>query len=321
MSVRASFIRIYLHLLAIYSIGDLAKLSGVKAHTLRVWEQRYEVLTPKRNDANVRYYDDNDVKHLLNVVLLNKNGLRISQIAKLTSKELSSRVAEISEVSGEYSTHLDALTLSMLEMDEVRFDRILSLNIDQIGFEQTMLTVIFPFLEKLSVLWMTGSVKPVQENFTSGLIRRKLMVAIEELPHPNLDSGSSLMLFLPEGEVQEMSLLLLHYLSRKRGYQTYYLGRDISLSDLEDAYQIVKPRFVFTMITETFTAGSVADYAHKLLETCPDSTLLLSGYQAVVQPLPASERLTVLRSMYETLNYLSENLEAVSPKVPLRKSA
>ena len=307
--------------MAIYSIGDLAKLSGVKAHTLRVWEQRYEVLKPKRNDANVRYYDDDDVRHLLNVALLNSNGLRISQIAKLSAKELSKRVAEISEVSGEYSTHLDALTLSMLEMDEARFDRILTLNIEQLGFEQTMLTVIFPFLEKLSVLWMTGSVKPVQESFTSGLIRRKLMVAIEELPHPNLDSGSSLLLYLPEGEAQEMSLLLLHYLSRKRGYRTFYLGRDISLTDLEDAYQIVKPRFVFTMITETFNASSVADYAQKLLQTCPESTLLLSGYQAVVQPLPVNPRLNVLRSMQETLNFLSENLEAKTDKVPFGKTA
>jgi len=307
--------------LAIYSIGDLAKLSGVKAHTLRVWEQRYKVLEPKRNEANVRYYDDDDMRHLLNVALLNRKGLRISQIAKLTSKELSRRVAEISEVDGEYSTHLDALTLSMLEMDEARFDRILSLNISQLGFEQTMLTVIFPFLEKLSILWMTGSVKPVQESFTSGLIRRKLMVAIEELPHPNLDSGSSLMLFLPEGEVQEMSLLLLHYLSRKRGYRVYYLGRDINLSDLEDAYKIVKPRFVFTMITETFTSGSVADYAQKLLHICTGSTLLLSGYQAVVQPVPVNDRIHVLRSMQETLSYLTANLEKTPLKVAIRKTA
>jgi DNA-binding transcriptional MerR regulator len=307
--------------LAIYSIGDLAKLSGVKAHPRRVWEQRYGILEPKRNDANVRYYDDDDVRHLLNIALLNRNGHRISTIAKLSESELSKKVAEISMVNGEYSTHLDALTLSMVEMDEARFDRILSLNIEQLGFEQTMLTVIFPFLEKLSVLWMTGSVKPVQESFTSGLIRRKLMVAIEELPHPNLDSGSSLMLFLPEGEVQEMSLLLLHYLSRKRGYRVYYLGRDINLKDLEDAYQIVKPRFVFTMITETFTTGSVADYVQKLLQTCSDSTVLLSGYQAVMQPLAVNDRLKVLRSMQETLGFLGENLEQPPSTSALRKSA
>ena len=306
--------------MAIYSIGELAKLSGVKAHTLRVWEQRYAILEPKRNDANVRYYDDDDVRHLLNVALLNRNGHRISKIAKLSANELSKKVAEISEVSGEYSTHLDALTLSMLEMDETRFDRILSLNIEQLGFEQTMLTVIFPFLEKLSVLWMTGSVKPVQESFTSGLIRRKLMVAIDDLPHPQLNGGSSLMLFLPEGEVQEMSLLLLHYLSRKKGYRVYYLGRDINLRDLEDAYQLVKPRFIFTMITETFTSGSVADYVQKLLQTCSESTVLMSGYQAVMQPLPVNSRLKVLRSMQETLSYLSENVEKVALDAGLRKS-
>jgi len=128
-------------------------------------------------------------------------------------------------------------------------------------------------------------------------------------------------LFLPEGEVQEMSLLLLHYLSRKRGYRVYYLGRDINLSDLEDAYKIVKPRFVFTMITETFTSGSVADYAQKLLHICTGSTLLLSGYQAVVQPVPVNDRIHVLRSMQETLTYLSLNLEELPREVGIRKSA
>jgi DNA-binding transcriptional MerR regulator len=280
-----------------------------------MWEQRYAVLKPKRNEANVRYYDDDDLRHILNVALLNRNGLRISQIANLSATELSQRVAELAEVNGEYSTQLDALTLSMLEMDEVRFDRILSLNIDQLGFEKTMMTVIFPFLEKLSVLWMTGSVKPVQESFTSGLIRRKLMVAIEGLPHPPADDAPGLILFLPKGESQEMSLLLLHFFARKLGYKVYYLGRDITMTDLEDACTLLSPELVFTMITESFTDGSISDYAQQLLRCCQSGTLLLSGYQAVTHPMPVSDRLLVLRSMQETLDFLEENMSVHSPGV------
>ncbi len=271
-----------------------------------MWEQRYGVLEPKRNASNVRYYDDDDVRHLLNVALLNRHGLRISQIAKLAPRDLSRRVAEIAEVSDEYSTQLDALTLSMLEMDEARFDHILSMNIEQLGFEATMMTVIVPFLEKLSVLWLTGSVKPVQECFTSGLIKRKLMVAIEELDHPRGKSVRSLLLFLPEGETQEMSLILLHYLARKRGLQVYFLGRDTTLRDLEDAYALAHPDYVFTMLTESFAQGSVATYAASVRAACPDSTLLLSGYQAAIQPVHESEQLRVLSSMQATLSYLDE---------------
>ena len=289
--------------MAIYSIGDLAKLSGVKAPTLRMWEQRYGVLEPKRTAANVRYYDDDDVRHLLNVALLNRNGLRISQIARLSERELTRRVAELASVSDEATTQLDALTLSMLEMDEERFDRILSLNIRQVGFEAAMMTVIFPFLEKLSVLWLTGSVKPVQEAFTSGLIRRKLHVAIDELPHPPA-GAPRLMLFLPDGERQEMSLVLLHYLARSRGYRVFYLGRDNGVADVADAHAIIRPDYAFTMLTEGYTGGAVADFARELLASCPDTMLLLSGYQAAVQRVPADERLRVLRSMAETLDYL-----------------
>ena len=273
-----------------------------------MWEQRYGILTPKRTESNIRYYDDEDVRHLLNVTLLNRNGLKISKIAKLSRAEMTRRVAELTAVSDEYSTQLDALTLSMLEMDEARFDRILNMNIDQIGFESTMLTVIFPFLEKLSVLWMTGSVKPVQEAFTSLLIRRKLLVAIEQLPHPEDSGAPSLVLYLPEGEAQEMSLVLLHYLARARGIRVFYLGRDISLIDLEDSVRIIRPDYVFTMLTESFAQGNVAAYVSEVLSVVGDAKLLLSGYQALTQPVPNHVRVQVLNSMHATLDYLESLL-------------
>ena len=171
--------------MAIYSIKDLEKLSGIKAHTLRMWEHRYKIIEPQRTETNIRYYLDEDLKFILNVALLNKNGIKISKISKMSKEEIAQKVAAISEINFEYGTQLDALTISMIEMDEFKFDRIISTNIQQLGFERTMLEIIYPFLDKLSLLWLTGSINPVQENFMSYLIRQKLIVAIDNESLPN----------------------------------------------------------------------------------------------------------------------------------------
>ena len=198
--------------MAVYSIRDLEKLSGIKAHTIRIWEQRYGIIEPQRTKTNIRYYEDDDLKFLLNIALLNKNGIKISKIAKMSKGEVAEKVAAISEINFEYGTQLDALTISMIEMDEFKFDRIVSTNIQQLGFERTMLEIIYPFLDKLSLLWLTGSINPVQENFMSYLIRQKIIVAIDNEPLPSNKSSNKFMVYLPEGERQELSLLFMHYL-------------------------------------------------------------------------------------------------------------
>ena len=169
--------------MAVYSIKDLEKLCGIKAHTIRIWEQRYDIVKPKRTKTNIRYYMDTDLKILLNVALLNRNGLKISKIAGMSQDEIARKVSEISVIDFDGDAKLDALMLSMIEMDELKFDRIVSTNIRQIGFERTMLEVIYPFLDKLSLMWLTGSIVPAQENFISNLIRQKIVVAIDSLPH------------------------------------------------------------------------------------------------------------------------------------------
>ena len=298
--------------MAIYSIGDLAKLSGIRAPTLRMWEQRYGVLEPKRTESNTRYYDDDDLRHLLNVAVLNRHGVRISKIADLPHRELQRRVAELTLDGEAADTVLDALTLSMLEMDEARFEKIFALNVAQLGFEATIMTVVFPFLEKLGVLWLTGSVKPVQEAFTSGLIRRKLLVATDALPVVPDPDAPRLLLYLPKGESQEMSLLLLNYLARERGLRTYYLGRDVSVADLEDAYPLVRPQIVFTMVTETFTHARLSDYVAEVRRACPGADFLISGYQAVSQRWDRDARTRVLRSMQETVAAIDAYVEAAA---------
>lgn len=290
--------------MAIYSISDLEKLSGIKAHTIRVWEQRYDIIHPKRTKTNIRYYQDDDLKFLLNIALLNKNGIKISKIAKMSKEDIAEKVAAISEINFEYGTQLDALTISMIEMDESKFDRIVSTNIQQQGFERTMLEIIYPFLEKLSVLWLTGSINPVQENFMSYLIRQKIIVAIDNEPLPVLKTEETYLIFLPEGEKQELTLLFMHYLLKSRKKHVIYLGQDISLTDLKDAFKIKEPDYMFTMISETFSREPVQSYVDKLAETFPNCKLLLSGYQVVAQQVSPPENVTILRSLNHTLQFI-----------------
>ncbi|MEO0877763.1 MAG: MerR family transcriptional regulator, partial [Bacteroidota bacterium] len=280
--------------MAVYSIKDLEKLSGIKAHTIRIWEQRYGILEPQRTKTNIRYYQDEDLKILLNVALLNKNGIKISKIAKMGDQELAEKVAAISEINFEDGTQLDALTISMIEMDEDKFDRIVNTNIEQIGFERTMMEVIYPFLDKLSLLWLTGSINPVQENFISYLIRQKIISAINSTPLNSTRENDKIMLYLPEGERQELSLLFMHYLLKSRNKYVVYLGQDIGLADLLDANRIHQADYIFTMITETFAQEPVQDYVDRLAEAFPSTHILLSGYQVVAQDVQATDHITVL---------------------------
>lgn len=290
--------------MAIYSIKDLEKLSGIKAHTIRVWEQRYGLIEPKRTKTNIRYYQDDDLKLILNIALLNKNGIKISRIARMNREEIADKVSAISEVNFEFGTQLDALTISMIEMDEYKFDRIVTMNVQKIGFERTMIEIIHPFLDKLSLLWLTGSIHPVQENFISYLIRQKIVTAIDNEPFVIGKHVKKFLLFLPEGETQELSLLFLHYLLKSRRNQVIYVGQDMSIIDLQDVFKIHQPDYMYTMITETFLKEPVQKYIDTLAATFTSTQILVSGYQVITQNVKSNNRITVLKSLDQTIQYL-----------------
>jgi MerR family transcriptional regulator, light-induced transcriptional regulator len=290
--------------MAVYSIKDLEKLSGIKAHTLRIWEQRYAIIVPKRTKTNIRYYTDEDLRSILNVTVLNKNGFKISKIAAMSIEERSLKVASLSEKNFEHDTQLDALTISMIEMDEYKFDKIISANIQQLGFERTMIEVIHPFLDKLGLLWLTGSIHPVQENFMSYLIRQKIIVAIDNLTLTLGRPTKKFLLYLPEGENQELSLLFMHYLLRSRNYKVIYIGQNMSIDDLRDVYQIHKPDFIYTMITETFTRQPIAKYLDQLSYHFKESKILVSGYQVIAQKITPNFNTIVLKNLQEIVDFL-----------------
>lgn len=290
--------------MAIYSINDLEKLSGIKAHTIRIWEQRYELICPQRTKTNVRYYDDTNLRLLLNIALLNKNGIKISKIATMSDAERQAKVAQISEVNFQYDTQLDSITIAMIEMDEYKFDRVLSSNIQQLGFERTMMEVIYPFLERLSLLWLTGSINPVQEHFMSYLLRQKVIVALDKEPLMSGKDVKKFLIYLPEGERQELSLLFMHYMLKSRRNHVIYIGQDITLDDLRDTNNIHKPDYVFSLINEPFPKISIQQYLDSVSNIFEKSHVLFSGYQVVNKDLSIPNNMTILNSLDETLTFI-----------------
>ncbi len=293
--------------MAIYSISDLEKISGIKAHTLRVWEQRYGIITPKRTPTNIRYYEDNHLQLILNIALLNRNGYKISKIAAMNGKDIAQAVSDVSEVNLGPHAELDVLTLSAIEMDEYKFSRILDNHIKQMGFEETMTKVIYPFLEKLSLLWLTGSIRPVQENFITLVIRNKLIAATEQLPLNPDREAKKFLLYLPKEEQQELSLLFMQYILKKRNFRAINLGANMAIIDLKDACDIHHPDYIFTILSESFIKEPVQGYLQKLADACGNSHLLLTGYLVASQPVKLPEKATILPSLGDTIEFL-ENL-------------
>jgi DNA-binding transcriptional MerR regulator len=162
-----------------YSIKDLENLSSIKAHTIRIWEKRYSLIEPARTDTNIRYYNDEDVKKLLNVAVLVQNGVKISHVAQLSPNEIKQKAAFILQNPNDVDNQVKNLILSMVELSESKFNKILNKSIITMGFEKTMMYLVYPFLEQIGVMWQTGSINPAHEHFISNLIRQKLMVAID----------------------------------------------------------------------------------------------------------------------------------------------
>ncbi len=291
-----------------YSIKDLEQLSGIKAHTLRIWEQRYSLLNPKRTDTNIRFYDDDDLKLILNVALLNDNGFKISKIASMEMEEIREEVRKLTERSLTHDDQIHALTISMIEMEEERFDKVLDGNIQKIGFEQTMLNIIYPFMSKIGVLWQTGAINPAQEHFISNLVRQKLIVAIDK--QSLQQDGKKFLLFLPEGELHEISLLFASYLIKSKGHRVIYLGQSTPNDDLLAVYKIHQPDYLVTVITTSPSSEYVQDYLNALSERFSNSKIVVSGYQVIGQDIRLPSNVLQMNYIRDIKQFL-EQIEQV----------
>ncbi len=288
--------------MANYSIKDLENISGIKAHTLRIWEQRYEILQPKRTDTNIRYYDDDDLRLLLSISMLNGNGVKISQIAKMSRTEIHGACGSMPVVLDEFDHQVNMLSLAMIELDEERFEKVIAGSTLKHGFEETMVKVIYPFFEKVGILWQVGTVRPAQEHFITNLVRQKIIVAIDAQEHVKGDDIPKYVLYLPEGEMHELGLLFACYVLRSRKNRVIYLGQNVPEQDLESICESYAPDYFVTLLTVTPPKESAQSYLNRLGKSLPKTRFLVSGMAtATVKNTP--DNVIVLSRMQEILRY------------------
>jgi len=300
--------------MAVYSINDVEKLCGIKAHTIRIWEKRYAIIQPRRTDTNIRYYLDEDLQKILNISLLNRNGYKISKIAKMTDGDIKSIVSELSDVTLESEDNLDALMHAMLELDEFKFNKILDHNIDSKGFEITMDEIVYPMMEKLSMMWIAGSIKGVHENFVANVIRRKTIVAIDQSSSEYDANATRCIVYLSENETHELSLLFLHFLLKDSGINVINLGAGIPLIDVLEGQRISKADFVFTIFNDSFSDTPLQPYLNELSKHLEGCTILISGYQTAIQNIKIPYNVKVLKSLTDVKSFVRETNSQVSVK-------
>ncbi|MFM2306360.1 MAG: hypothetical protein RLZZ367_1029 [Bacteroidota bacterium] len=283
-----------------YSIKEVETLTGIKAHTLRIWEQRYNLLKPKRTDTNIRYYSDDQLRLLLNISTLNRNGLKISKIVSLNEQDRNRHVLDIYQMANADNL-LDSLIHCMLDFDEQLFEKTLVQAIMKLGFESAVNELIFPFLARTGVLWSTGAVKVAQEHFITNLIRRKIMVAIDAQQLKPDSKTKKFVLFLPEGETHELLLLYTEYILRKNNHHVAYLGTDLPVSELPYLYSIYKPDYLVTFLTAPLKDTTPARFLKSLGSTFPKCNVLAGGAQFDETKGTIPANCTIVRSHTELL--------------------
>lgn len=230
-----------------FTIKDLENLSGIKAHTIRMWEQRYNFLKPQRTDTNIRYYSNEDLKKLLNIALLTRYGYKLCHIDRMCQDEICSKILTLKDSQAVQERIVNDLVEKMVGLETEKFEHIINKYIQARDLEQAVKEIIFPFLDKIGILWQTGHIMPAQEHFVSNIIRQKLIVAIDSVPQPK--GTKKAMLFIPEGEHHELGLLFLHYLLKRKGIKVVYLGANVPMNDVVNVVEVTNPDMAFIHLT------------------------------------------------------------------------
>jgi DNA-binding transcriptional MerR regulator len=286
-----------------YSVAQVEALTGIKAHTLRIWERRYDFLTPERTPTNIRFYSDQQLKKLLNFGILVKNGYRVSKLGKLKDEEIYVEVTKVlSDPSSEMNDEMKGLTLCMLEMNEEEFDNIFERQVMRKGFLKTITEVIYPFLQYVGVLWTTNKAMVAQEHYISNLIRQKLISAIERLALPPKDAPS-IVFFLLEGEEHEIGLLLASFMAKSMGWKIYYLGQAVPLVNIKKVIDIAEPNLIMSMFITPKT-NKVNSFIDAVLEGNP-VPYVVSGSIENMKAIHDSDRVIKISSPDEFEDHLT----------------
>jgi DNA-binding transcriptional MerR regulator len=292
-----------------FSISQLAQFSGIKAHTIRAWEQRYEALSPGRSKGNTRFYTNYELKRLLNIVSLLEYDYKISELCKMTDPELhkllkDKKIRNSDEAN--YGYYISQLISAGVNYDEVYFEKIFANCILTMGFHETYSTVIIPLLQRLGLMWQTDKMPPAQEHFISNLICQKLFVAIDSLPPPNQQNGTAL-LFLPENEFHEIPLLYAHFILRFHQVKSIYLGANVPVATLNDSIKKLNPDYLFFFLIHEDIPEDV-DSCIESYQSVHSKDILVGGNSILLNKLKKDKKgkIKILSSIGDLEKYIKK---------------
>ncbi len=291
-----------------YSIKTLEGLTHLKAHTIRTWELRYNLLKPKRTDSNIRYYDDEQLKKLLNVCVLINAGMKISKVSRLTNEQISLEIEKLMAGTLGNDWQVEAISnqalIAIAAYDEPLFDKIFSNALLRFGMVKTYLKVVYPLMIKTGLMWSKNDLMPAQEHFMSNLIKQKLFASIDALPLPN-KASQTWVLFLNENEEHEMGLLFASYILRQQGKKVIYLGGNVPYDNIASVISQCKPTHIYTFLTKNLPVNELSKLFSNLCADFPNVHLCVSGrFEVVDQVIQNYERLFWIKDI--------ENLMQVS---------
>jgi DNA-binding transcriptional MerR regulator len=285
-----------------FSIKDLENLSGIKAHTIRIWEKRYNLLQPNRTDTNIRNYSLSSLQKLLNISYLNNNGVKISKIANLTEDEIQNKVKEMASNFKMEDHAIGSLKMAMINFNPILFNNTYNRLIETKSFSDVFYSVFLPLLNHIGLLWQTDTITPAHEHFVSTLIKQKILVHIESLPLvDNNASNKTFVLFLPENEIHDIGLLFIHYQLRSKGYHSVFLGESVPMESLKDLLRFFDDITFVSYFTVAPEIDDVASYIFKfndlLLQNQHTNLYLLGTKLATLSDTSLPKKVTIFNSI------------------------
>jgi DNA-binding transcriptional MerR regulator len=290
-----------------YTIKDLEKISGIKAHTIRIWEQRYKFLQPQRTETNIRSYSSDELKTILNVSLLNKFGFKISHIDKMSTDQMEEKILSLNQLDAQKERVVNALIKEMVSLNMANFEKQLDSYIALKGVDKAITEIIFAFLERVGILWITNHINPAQEHLATNIIRQKIILGIERLPAITTYYTKRIVLFMPEGEYHEIGLLYVHFLLKQRGVFVDYLGSNVPMVDLQYLASTNKVDYLYCHLTSPAKNFKSAKFFQQLEPISKKVPVIISGQMAQSYTGVTGANIHLKRSLAETINFL-ENI-------------
>lgn len=284
-----------------YSIADLEQLSSIHSHTIRIWEQRYNALSPLRSQGNTRLYDDQQLVKLLNIVTLNKSGLKISKICSLSDEEIDELLDQqlyhpTDDKQDDY--YVSQLIKYGLAFDEPSFNHLIDQCIGQLGLSGCYRKIIYPLLLRLGLMWRKDDICPAHEHFLSNIIRQKIFTHIDNLPI-NEHSGQSWLLFLPEDEDHDIGLLFACYMLRMQHQHVIFLGSKVPLDSIKRVFSTLNVSHVLLFMVKSRLAPAAQEYIDHLSEICSTTKIHLAGNSQVIGKLNHIDHINWIKTLDE----------------------